>query len=59
MLIYKLRYYYKNFKIETIKMDERLKNDVAKCQGVKFALKNYSWRLMALNRLLRPRKYIK
>ena len=48
-----------SFKIETIKMDDRLKNDIGKCQGVKFALKNYSWRLMALNRTLRPRRYIK
>jgi hypothetical protein len=48
-----------SFKLETIKMDNDLKRAVEKCQGVKFALKNYSWRLMSLNRLLRPRRYIK
>jgi hypothetical protein len=48
-----------DFKLIKIEMDDRLHNDIAKCQGVKFALKNYSWRLMALNRTLRPRRYIK
>lgn len=48
-----------NFKLKEIKMDDQLKHDVEKCQGVKFALKNYSWRLMPLNRKIRPRRYIK
>lgn len=49
-----------SFKLQKIEMDDRLKKDVEKCQGVKFVLKNYSWnKLMPLNRLLRPRRYIK
>jgi hypothetical protein len=49
-----------SFKLQKIEMDDRLMKDVEKCQGVKFVLKNYSWnQLMKLNRLLRPRRYIK
>lgn len=48
-----------DFKIQPIEMTDKLKKDIAKCQGAKFPLRNYSWRLMKLNRKLRPRRYIK
>lgn len=47
------------FKLKRIDYTEELQKDVNKCQGVKFALRNYSWRLTALNRKFRPRRYIK
>ena len=47
-----------NFTIVPIEFSDRLRKDVARCQGVKFPLQNYSWSLMKLNRTLRPRKYI-
>jgi hypothetical protein len=48
-----------SFTIMPIDFSEELKFAVAKCQGVKFPLQNYSWNIMKLNRLLRPRKFIK
>lgn len=48
-----------NFVLKKIEMTEELERDIQKCQGVKMVLKNYSWKLMDINKKLRPRRYVK
>jgi len=47
------------FTLKKIKMTDQLERDIKKCQGVKMVLKNYSWKLMELNKKLRPKRYVK